>query len=400
MTLRDRWSPHALLVTSFIGSVAFGEMFVALPYFARALGCTPGQVGWLGGLYTACYAGAMLLASHSLDRFSPRVLTAISCTALLTCAAAMGFVPNREALFVVVGLYGVCTVWLWPPLMGWISRGREGAALNRRLGWFNAAWSSGLILGPVMGGLLYSFWPPAAFLAAAGCHLICACVLLSASEPRPPVASQTMSIENAPASDDEVARMLHFRRLARIGLVAGYLVVGMMRYLLPGVAQSLGIDAARYGPISTTLSAAQSIGFAVLGVSHIWHFRQTWLWGMQALLTGVLLLAAFAPSEVMLYIACALAGLGVSFLYASHLFYGVSGGRDRARLMAIHEILLSGGFLVGSVGGGIVADAAGLRAPYRIAAVLVGGSVLLSMIVSRAGVKPRFSTPAAGSKLR
>ncbi len=388
-SLRDRWSPIALLVTSFVGSAAFGEMFVALPYFARALSCTPGQVGWLGGVYTVCYAGATLLAGHSMDRFSPRTLTVISSFALLACAALMGFSGSAAQLFGVVALYGVCTVWMWPPLMGWISRGLEGAALNRRLGWFNAAWSSGLIVGPLMGGLLYSLWPPAAFLAAAGCHLACACILLSAIAPHRATAPTAVLPRTEQPASDAGAQMIRFRRLARIGLFAGYLVIGLLRYQLPGVAQSLGLDAARYAPISTTLSATQAVGFALLGATHAWHFRRPWLWAMQALLGGVLLVVASTRSEAGLYLVCALAGLGVSFLYASHLYYGVSGGSDRARLMAIHEILLSAGFLTGSVGGGVLSDAVGLRAPYWVGAALLGASIVLSMVVSAERIRSR-----------
>ena len=66
----------------------------------------------------------------------------------------------------------------------------------------------------------------------------------------------------------------------------------------------------------------------------------------------------------MLFAAAGIVGICEAFIYVSHLFYGVSGGKKRSGLMAIHEFLLSIGMVIGSVAGGYISDSFGRYVPY------------------------------------
>ncbi len=387
------WFVATLLAISVVASSCFGAMFVMLPYRMGHLGGSAGDVGLVGGLYQGCYVVAMLASAALFDRFNARRM-AVTGNVLLTGAVLlMAAAQRKEMLLAAVAVYGVATAWHWPLVMGLISTGAEGAALNRRLGRFNAAWSGGLIIGPFVGGGLYSADTSTAFVAVAALHAICVVlfVIMTAPERRSaaeittspalpaagaksPAAAASVSSRASgdPPGGDLDPRTADFRAMARLALVCSYMAVGLLRYHLPVVAQNhLGLPAARFSLVSTSFNAAQTAGFVLLGLSAIWHFRVGWFWFAHVVLAASLWIGGGADSRGGLILCSVIAGLGVSFLYASHLYYGVSGGLRRARLMTLHEILLSLGFMAGSFGGGYTAEIYGRRSPYMLFGVVL-----------------------------
>lgn len=379
-TLHRGWDGFVLDATSFLSSVAYGQVFLALPFLGTSMGASGTEVGLIGGLYQGLYLAAVLAGRPLLDRIDGGRQAAIGSMALAIFAASLAWTRSIQEVFVCVGLYGTALSWLWPPVMGRISTGLEGAKLNRRLGRFNAAWSGGMIIGPVLGGYLYEWHVGAPFiiagiyhLASAGLMLTCSRVRALAAGPSSPAPS---ACEVVSAASDRVKT---FRRMARWALVSGYLALGLLRLQLPRLAEArFGIKPAEFGRIGTLLNLTMSAGFVFLGISGWWHYRVGALRVFQVGLAAALLLAPLATSTGMLYLCAGLSGLMVSFLYASHLFYGVSTGVNRSRLMAVHEVLVSLGFLAGSFGGGVIADQWGLNAPYWIGAAMATGVVLLT----------------------
>jgi len=383
------WFVAPLLAISLVASSCFGAMFVVLPYRMVHLGGTDADVGLVGGLYQGCYVAAMLASAALFDRVNARLMAVTGNVLLAAAAALMATAQRKEWLLAAVAVYGIATAWHWPLVMGLISTGAEGAALNRRLGRFNAAWSGGLIVGPYIGGSLYAPATATAFLAVAGLHAVCAVLFVTvqahagqqahgspADGPARSDETGEMPTEPVAAANGITGDIRAFRTMARVGLLCSYMAVGLIRYHMPVVAQEdLNIRAAQFAPVSTSFSAAQTAGFVVLGLSATWHFRAGWFWIAHAVLGGALLMGSAAASRGGLILCSVVAGLGVSFLYASHLYYGVSGGRHRARLMTLHEILLSLGFIVGSYGGGLTAEWFGRRFPYVLLCVIMLAAV-------------------------
>jgi predicted MFS family arabinose efflux permease len=133
-----------------------------------------------------------------------------------------------------------------------------------------------------------------------------------------------------------------------------------------------------------SLSIAMALTFYLLGRSHRWHYQFNIFFGAQGILIVSVLGLLLAQTWWHMTICLVVGGVCVGVTYSSNLFYGVSGGRDRARLMAIHELVLSCGFVIGSTGGGYVTDHVALRAAYPIcAALLAGGMVVQWILASR-----------------
>jgi DHA1 family multidrug resistance protein-like MFS transporter/DHA1 family quinolone resistance protein-like MFS transporter len=57
-----------------------------------------------------------------------------------------------------------------------------------------------------------------------------------------------------------------------------------------------------------------------------------------------------------------LLGLLVSLIYNNSVFHGLSGSSQRAHRMAVHEALLAGGAVTGSMAGGLIFQNSGFAA--------------------------------------
>ena len=66
-----------------------------------------------------------------------------------------------------------------------------------------------------------------------------------------------------------------------------------------------------------------------------------------------------------------------SFIHRTCLL--VSGGRQRERNAAIHEIVLAAGFAVGSFGGGVLGQVYGVRTVYGIVAGVIAAALFLQV---------------------
>ena len=358
-------------------SIADGALMVGLPFLTLSLGGSPSQVGLVGGLPRLLYVIGLLLGRPLLDRFDLRLIAVCGCLGLGATTLAMPTASSLGPLFVAVALYGVATSLFWPPLVGLLFAGYRGRSLNRRLGQFNMAWSGGMVAGPWLGGELYTrafglpFWAAAVMFALAALGIL---FFLRYSIRAP--ASLSLSTDEAQTSathaPDERTRVFH--RMARLALISSYLVLGLLRYQLPNLSQELEINEATFGRIGTVLSLSLAVAFFLLGRASGWHYRAWLLWLGQAVMAGSLLILLLAASAWHLTICVLIAGQGIGLMYTSHLFYGSSAGSNRARVMTMHEVLLSIGFLLGAYGGGLIADATGNRALYGVAcgAILIG----------------------------
>jgi len=74
-------------------------------------------------------------------------------------------------------------------------------------------------------------------------------------------------------------------------------------------------------------------------------------------------------------------GFGFGFAYSSHLYYGACGSRKRSAPMAIHEVTLSLGVIVGSGSGGYISEHFGPYYPYWFALIILGFGIAAQTII-------------------
>lgn len=392
---------NLLLVASALISVSEGALFIGLPFLVIHFGGTPQQVGLVGAVNKVLYVAGLLGARRVGKRFNLFASSAVGCIGLAVSALGISRSCDFAGVLFWSAGYGLATALFWPPVVGLLSRGLHSAALNRRLGRFNLAWSGGMLMGPWIGGLLFESGPAMPFCFAAVCNAGAALLVVVASgrsSPRQDAPIQS----NKGAEPPPVAHMdgdhATYLRMARVALISGYMVIGVLRYQLPNLAVEMRISEATFGLIGTALSASLTAAFLWLGRYSNWHYRRFLLWASQLVLAGALLIPLGASHAWQLTICVLFAGQAIGLSYTSHLFYRTSQGDDRARGMAMHEVVLSIGFFVGAFGGGLVADLTDNRLVYPViaAAILVGVAIQFGLWTARPGNPRRVEGPAGG----
>lgn len=384
----------AVCSAAFLMSVAGGIYLIALPFMIKRLGGTDGDVGLGMALNYGAYLVVCLAAAAIVDRFNAKRLVQWGAIGIMlayagaACTARWG-APGPAAIWMLnicSMLAGILTAIFWPPMMGWVSTGFEKEALSHRLGSYNMSWSSGQWISPYLGGLLVgagSIWPMA---AAAVAVLACFVSIRFARNPRRDKVVQTAR-EQA-ASLEFHPDLARFRWMARVALVTAFVCLGLMRSQLGLLVKfDLGYSEATYGIAITIFCAANFAVFTAAGRAHRWHYVRSLFWTSQIVMAAAMLLIVYCPVLWAVFVASAVVGVCEGFAYISHMFYGISGGKNRSGLMALHEFLLSSGFVIGSAGGGYISDAFGRRMPYWLGA----GAILVGLLAQAAiwvGHKP------------
>ncbi len=392
-----RTSTFLLCAVAFLADVAAGLVVIALPFAATRLGAELGPVGLIGGLYMGAYALACLAAGPFIDRFRPGGVLVAGQFVQAAVSIGIALTGRLSVLIVLVGAYGVLMVTVWPPLMSWLAHGHEGASLNRRIGWFNVSWCSGLVVGPVLGGRLYELSPIAPFIAAA--IVLAAGALLTTAVTLPQPAAIRPRGAPCPAAPTPVLRpdAAVFRLMARISVVVCTAIAGMQRFQVFGLAEALEVRKATWGLVMAGMSLANMAGFLLLGRTHRWHYRPAVLWGAQIMLAVATVSLVLARGAWHLGTVAVITGLCGSVAYSSSLYYGVSSGQRRGALTAVHEMLLSAGFVIGAIGSGAMSQRFDLWTPYPTAAAVLGCAVLAQVILYRAA-RLRMPSPTTHSR--
>lgn len=388
-------SPHPLplYTAAFFQSGAGGIWFVAMPFVIKRLGGSDTQLGLCVGIWFVAYLIGCLGAGGILDRFNARnavrfgaaANAVINTAVLITVIIAQGSDSPDSLLWLIMclsALSGLLTAFFWPPLMGWLSTGYEGAELNRRLGRNNTAWSLGAFVTPYLGGVLVersSVWPFAVIIGLMGLSFA---VITLGKGPGPNTSNSGNGSLRQTPSDATSALLPCFRWMAAIALLTSFVCIGLLRTQLAVLFKyELGFTESQYGMGMMLTCLANFVVFAAAGRWHRWHYKLHIFLAGQVLLLASMLMILKGSSLGIFFLATGLVGTGQAFVYNSHLYYGVSGGTRRSRRMAIHEFLLSAGFVIGSLTGGFLSDQFSPLMPYRFGLGVVALGLLLQLAI-------------------
>lgn len=371
-----------LCAAAFLVSASVFIWWLALPYISKKIGGSYIYVGFCFSGNMGCYLLTCAVTASFLDRLKPKltvICAVISQIILLTAIMSLvlwqqeisGFFNPAYLLVIISSLAGIGVAFFWPPLMGWISTSHEGAALNRRLGIFNAHWSLAGVIASLAAGYLVEINHALSFGVAVA--LLClAVVVLSFTRCSSKVIIKEQHTEYANTLYKGNSR---FRWMARVALLTAFTCMGLIRCYVPLLFESkLGFSVSSYGIFAMFISGANFLMLSILGRTGRWHHK-TGLYALAHIpFAASLAIILFCRQLIVFYVTAVLIGAAVGFIYSSHLFYGVSGGKKRSALMAIHEGTLSMGFIIGALAGGYLSDTFGEYMPYwfGLAAITTG----------------------------
>ena len=387
--LNSRQRPTALYTATFFFSGGHSGIFtLALPFVVTLLGGSDKDLGLCFGFGTITYMLSCLTIANHLDRFNPkRILQFSSAFVALTLVVLFigiriflkGNLPIDPILLVIIVEVSSCfaLAFFWPSIMGWISTGHEGASLSKRMGRFNISWSLALVITTLIGGYILKIDTTIAVLVSA---LFATIAFLFISVAPASQDSGTPNNNDDQLKSPETIDPLNpaFSSMARLGLVAGCLALGLFRTQLAlFFTENLGFSKSQFGILTALYCFAIFAGFSITARTKNWHYKLLPFISSQLIIAVAMLIILFSTSLICLYAAAAFIGIGQSFVYASHQFYCVSGKVKRSGSMAIHEILIAIGYAGGSIAGGYLAEYLSRYWPYRFgfAAVMIALAV-------------------------
>ena len=355
--------------------------------------------GELGiGLAIASFAGVAIavrpLIGQLVVRFGRRAVMIGGAALAAATGSAYGFVDSLPALLVLRGLTGAGEAALFVAAMTVIADLSPPDRRAEAASYFSVAVYGGMGIGPIVGEALLSTSGFRSAFALAGLFAAAA-ALVSTTVPR-----RLAFVPLSPVGDTRArtgGAWLHPDAVGP-GMVLAIAMAAFAVFVafLPDYARSLGLSG------SGGLFAVYSVVCLVLRVGGA---RLPERLGPRASVTAAftmlglgLALFAVIGEAWMLWIATALVGAGMAFMYPSLIAFTVNRTSDaeRPRAIASFTMFFDAGTAVGGLALGALADELGKRAGFAAAAALcvVGRWVLRTVVIPASSTDRREPMPA------
>jgi MFS family permease len=383
----------SIYMAAFFMSFYGGIYIVTLPFIITSVGGTDKDLGLCASMGFISYLIGCITLGPRLDRFNSRRLAQIG-SGLITISVSSllaivllntyGYKLPRPVLLVIIPatISGFLTSIYWPPIMGWLSAGREGKDLNRKLGIYNMSWSGALAISPFVGGLLIG-WSLAGALCAA---MVCVAAAFAAvTLAHPPQIQDDKQNVNNPQPEKATYQLEQFRWISRIALFTVFTCVGLMKTQFAMLlTEEMHLPKSHFGSLTAIMWLFTCMIFFAATKIHSWHYKIVpTIFAQVSVLLSMLIIITCSFANAF-YIVAVLIGLGQGFIYISHQFYAASQSTKRSGSMAVHEILLSAGQILGFIAGGYLAAYFDRRfLPYWFGFCVVVVGLVAQMIVLR-----------------
>jgi MFS family permease len=339
-----------LFYTALIISI-FSMIFYARDRFQASASL----IGWLAAVPHLCYFSGCFALRPLYRLLLPRYSLILATAAAAVLLVCMLLVRSLPLLFILYGLFGFSLSLFWPPLMGWLSFGKEERELNTALGRFNLSWSGGNIIAPFVAGYLLQRGIGVPFRAAAVIMAGVFLTVLITSLIAPGIRQDRQKEPIRGGEEKFEDRSTPLRYPAWIGLFASYVILGItMSAFLLYLREEIGLSETRIGMLILIRALFTTLGFLLLMRLSFWHYKSRLMVLGQGSIIVAVALIIFLRSFFGLSLAMALFGLLFALSYNNSLFHGVSGSLRRSTRMAVHEGLLTAGMVIGSAIGGIL----------------------------------------------
>ncbi len=380
---------------------------IVMPVFARRLDELGSGVEALG-IMTMVFALSQMLAAPAAgalaDRVGRRPLVLLALAAFALANVGYLLAASTAAFIAVRFAGGLFTAGLFPAAMGIVADVTREEERGKWIGLVMAGFATGIVFGPVLGGLLYDGWGFAApFVASAGL----ATLALFAAAWLVPETLQKTGAATAPLAWKRPNLRAGLQALPRprtvlaILLFLDFALAFAFAFIEPQMVfylyNTLHWSTAQFGVVVGAYGLAMLLGQSLLGQLSDRFGRRPMI------ITGILLHSvlyptiAFATYFPLILLNAALGGLGMALLNPalSAAYLDMARPEMRSRVVGLKEATLSAGNVAGPL---LVAVAAGFLSAQAIfmaagLLVLLAGGVALGL--------PRLLKPApSGSDIK
>lgn len=348
------------------------------------------NLGIFGSALSVTVALCAALFGHFSDRLGRRRMIGAGSTLMGVSYGLAYWSLAVPWIYLQAVLLGLASSLIIPPVIALLSassaRVADPSRHTRTLIIFCLAWNLGMVSGQLSGGFLFVLGPLVGIkvcLGLAALHFALN-VVATARERGTGTAADDVDYRSNPSGDDEPRVSSTQRRMFAIfgwiANIAGSTSTGLIIFLLPRLMTTLEISAPVHGSMVMSSRILVVVTYFGLYLSRFWHYRLAPGLCAQAVAMAGLLIITRAEAVPLLTLGVMLIGVMMGYNYFSGIFYATTAFSRRSGFASgMHEGTLAIGFLIGSLGGGIVGSEFGVRAPFAVGIGIIGLAMALEI---------------------
>jgi MFS family permease len=392
----------AYAMARFCTTLCWQMLSVAVGWQVYAITRNPLDLGYLGLVQFLPFLTLVLPGGHTADRVDRRRVLMVAYTIAAACAGTLAWLSltglhSVWPVFTVMAVFGANRAFWMPASQAVTPNLVPPEAFPSAVAMNSMLFEAGVIVGPVVGGVLYLFGPAAVYCTVAG-MLFVAFILVSTIKP---LRAQT-GMKSSASLLDGLRYVLHHRALlGAISLDLFGVLFGGATALLPAYARDvLHVGPEGLGMLRTATGVGATITALMLVVTPIERHVGRWMFGGVAVFGIATVVFGISHDFTLSLVALAFLGAGdmVSVYVRSVLIQLETPDNIRGRVGAVGSMFVGASNELGEFESGVTARWFGL-----VPAVVLGGVVTLLVVASYLKVFPelrsmdRFKrkTPAA-----
>jgi MFS family permease len=363
-----------------LGTLAVQMQSVAIGWQVYEITGNLFDLGLIGLAQFAPFLALILFAGHAADRYNRRNIIAICMGVQLLCALLLlGFTLSGShvvwPVFAILVLFGSARAFMMPATQALLKNMVPIESFSQAVALSSSAFHVAVIVGPVLGGLLYLAGPRSVYLTA-GALLLASVYLMSRTTSRPQPANKE------PATWHTVLEGLRFVRsrpivLGAISLDLFAVLFGGATALLPAYARDvLHAGPTGLGLLRTAPGAGAALCSVVLAMTPIRRHVGAFMFGGVAVFGAATMVLGFTSSFAVALVALFLLGAGdMVSVYIRHLLVQFETPDEiRGRVSAVNAVFIGASNELGEFESGLTAGWFGL-----VRAILLGGAATLAV---------------------
>ena len=391
----------AYAMARFCTTLCWQMLSVAVGWQVYAITRDPLDLGYVGLVQFVPFLSLVLPGGHTADHVDRRRVLLVGYTIAAACAGTLAWLSlaglkSVWPIFAVMAVFGANRAFWMPASQAVTPNLVPPEAFPSAVAMNSMLFEAGVIVGPVLGGLLYLFGPAAVYCTIVG-MLFVAFILVSTIKPLRPQGDGKPS--SSASLLDGLRYVVHHRALlGAVSLDLFGVLFGGATALLPAYARDvLHVGPAGLGMLRTATGAGAAVTALMLVMAPIERHAGRWMFGGVAVFGIATVVFGISHSFSLSLVALAFLGAGdmVSVYVRSVLIQLETPDAIRGRVGAVGSMFVGASNELGEFESGVTARWLGL-----VPAVVLGGVLTLAVVGSYLKLFPQLRTMDRFSRKR
>ena len=371
-----------IYIIAFLMNITTGLLILSNPVLAlERFHASALMLGILGSGPAIIYALGCAGSGFWTDRIGFRKMIILACAIVFLAFSSIFLVDRFRHLFLLTMVAALGASFFWPAMIRWLGEEGRGARLRVHVGNYNIALIGGVMVGPLIGGMLISSNYRLPYLASAALIVVILVILVVRWRKTASVLGiETLSISGEEEEEKSVPGFIYIGWAANF---AAWFAIGASQSLFPELAKALPevIGDSFLGVLFALIAGGEIAVFLILRKTSRWHYNYRLLFLFQLLGIGGLLILVLNSHPAFFILAFLGIGFAGGMTYFSSIYYSIHKQDKKGKKSGFHESFLGLGIALGPITGGLAVREFGLRAPYILAIIVFAASIVVQMVI-------------------